>query len=78
MLIVNCKIPGCFLTKDIKTPSPLPLRNGHLDIKDAQCDENKNGRKVSYHIISRLGAVGVQTFPSKLAKFAGKVGIELT
>ena len=40
---------------------PLPLlRSGHLDIKDAQCAENKDGRKISYQIISCLGATGVQ------------------
>ena len=33
-------------------PSP-PLRIGHLDIKDAQCPKNIDGRKISYHIISR-------------------------
>ena len=37
-----------------------PFRSSHLNIKDAQCAENKDGRKISYHIISRLGAVGVQ------------------
>ena len=64
-----------------------PLRSGHLDIKDAQCAEIKEGRKISYHIISRLGAEGVQKwrfgrpkihFFSKMAKFAGKTGIDLT
>ena len=36
------------------------LRSGHLDIKDAQCAKKKGGRKISYHIISRLGAAVVQ------------------
>ena len=62
------------------------LRNYYLDIKDAQCAENKDGRKIS-HIILRLGATGVQKglfgHPkiqvfSKVAKFAGKIGIDLT
>ena len=35
-------------------PPPLSLRSGHLDIKDEQCSENKDGRKISHHIISRL------------------------
>ena len=39
-------------------PPPLfspPFRSIHLDIKYAQCAENKNGRKISYHIMSHLG-----------------------
>ena len=48
---------GCFPTKDMQTTH---LRSGHLDIKDAQCAKYKDGRKISYHIISRLGAAGVQ------------------
>ena len=37
------------------TPPPtLPL-----DIEDAECAENEYGRKVSYHIILRLGASAV-------------------
>ena len=52
-----------------------------------QCAENKDGRKISYHIISCLGAMSDQKgrfggrkikFSSKVAKFAGKIGIELT
>ena len=43
-------------------PPPLlyPLRSGHLDIKDAQCAETKDVLKMSYHIISRLGIMGIQ------------------
>ena len=42
--------------------------------------KNNDGRKIPYHIISRLGAAGAQTCPngatniehsSKVAKFAG-------
>ena len=64
-----------------------PLRSGHLDIKDAQCAENKVGRKMLYHIISCLGAVGVHKerfgrqkiqFSSKMAKFPGQIGIDMT
>ena len=53
-------------------PPPSPhLRSGHVDIKDAQCAENKDGRKISNHImfISRLavralkrGFFGTQKF----------------
>ena len=39
--------------------TPPPLRSGHLDIKDAQCAKKNYARKISYHIISRLGAAGV-------------------
>ena len=38
--------------------SDIPLRSGHLDIKDAQYATYKDGRKISYHNISRLGAAG--------------------
>ena len=31
-----------------------------MDIKDAQCAENKDGGKISHHIISRLGTTVVQ------------------
>ena len=51
---------GPVTTKDIATPLPFPLRSGDLDIKDAQCAENKDRHKISYHIISRLGVTGVQ------------------
>ena len=48
-------------TKDMQTtPSPLPIRNVHLDIKDAQCAETKDVLKISYHIILRFGAMDVQ------------------
>ena len=71
---------GCFPTKNMQTPSLSPLRNGHLDIKYAKCAKNKDRPKISYHIISRLSAVGVQIerfrcpkmqLSSKVAKFAG-------
>ena len=69
---------GCFLTKDMQTPPPL--RSGHINIRDEQCAKNKDGRKISDHIISRLGAMGVQKgrfgrpkiqLSSKVTKFAG-------
>ena len=65
---------------------PLSLRSGHLDIKDAQSTKKNDRRKISYHIISRLGATGVQKghfghpniqLSSKVAKFAGYIGIDL-
>ena len=68
-------------------PTPPPLRSGHLDIKHAQCAETKDVLKISYHTISRVGAVGVRKgcfghpkirFSSKDAKFAEKIGIDLT
>ena len=33
---------------------------GHLDIRDEQYAENKDGRTMLHHIISRLSATGVQ------------------
>ena len=57
-----------------------PIRSGHLDIKDAQCDKKNDGHKISYHIISRWGTAAVQKgrferpkikLSSKVAKFAG-------
>ena len=69
---------------DKQTPS---LRSDHLNINDAQCAENKDGLKISYHIITCLGTTGVQKgrfgrpkvqFSSKVAKFARKIGIDLT
>ena len=60
-----------------------PLRSDNLDMKDAQCAETKDERKISYHVISRLDAMGVQKgrfWPlefilfSKVAKFAVKIG----
>ena len=39
---------------------PPPVRSGHLNIKYAQCAENKDGRKISYNITSRLGTMGFQ------------------
>ena len=67
-------------TKDMQIPHPPLLKSGHLDIKYAQCAENKDVSKISYHIISRVGAVGIQKgrfghqkiqFSSKVAKFSG-------
>ena len=62
--LVNCpyasnKLLALSQSKDMQIPPP-PLRRGHLDIKDAQCVKNKDGRKIPYHIISRLGAASVQ------------------
>ena len=48
---------------------PSPLRSGHLDIKDAQCDATKVARKISYYIISRLGAVGSKRSVLGIKKF---------
>ena len=76
---------GCFSTKDMQT-SP-PLRSGHLDIKDAQCAKTKEVLKKPYHIISRFRVMSVKKerydrpkikFSSIVAKFAGKIGIDLT
>ena len=36
------------------------LRSGHLDVKYTQCAKKYDGRKISYQIISRLGAAGDQ------------------
>ena len=69
----------CLPTKDMQTSPPL-LRTDHLDIKDAKCAKDKDGRKVSYRIISRLGVAGIQKghfgsskiqLSSIVAKFAG-------
>ena len=48
---------GCFPTTDMQTP---PLRSDHFDTKNAQCAKKNDGRKIAYHIISRLGAAAVQ------------------
>ena len=55
----------------------LPLRSGHLDIKDAQCAKKIMGVNLMSHHIA-FGAVGVQKerlkkiqFFSKVAKFTG-------
>ena len=37
---------------------PPSLRSVNLDIKSAQCAENKDCRKLSYNIISCFGAAG--------------------
>ena len=59
---------------------PPPLISGHLDIKYAQCVKKNDERKISDHIISRLGAAGVQNgrfrrpkiqLSLKVVKFAG-------
>ena len=65
---------------------PPPLRSGQLDIKDAQCAENKDGRK--FHITTyriwvprafKRGILGAQNLNFfKVAKFAEKIGIDLT
>ena len=69
---------GPVKTKDMQTY--LPLRIGHLDIKDAQCAKKNDGHKISYHIISRYRAMGVLKrrfghrqiqLSSKVAKFVG-------
>ena len=77
----NQVFEGCFPTNDMQTP--LPLRSGHLDIKNAKCAKKYDGRKISYHIISRLG-VQKECFghpkiqlSSKVTKFVGKIGIDL-
>ena len=63
------------------------FRSDHLDIRDAQCAETKDVVKISHHIISRSGAMGVQRirfgrpkiqFSLKVAKLAGQIGIDLT
>ena len=70
-------ITGLFLNYGYADPPPL--KSGHLDIRDAQCPKN-DGRKISYHIISGLGAAAVQKgrfgrpkiqLFSKMAKLAG-------
>ena len=75
----GCSAPpyilGALSQLRIWRPPPPPLKGGHLDIKDTQCAENKDGRTISYHIISRLGAAGVQKGPSRRPKiqFSSKV-----
>ena len=68
---------GFFSSTDLQTPL---FRSRHLDIKDAQCAKKNNGRKISYYIISHLGAGVAQTHPngapkvqlcSKVGEFAG-------
>ena len=74
---------GLFLNLGYADPPSL-YRSSHLDIKDAQCAENKDVLKISYHIISCLGVIGVQKwhfgrpkihFFSKVGRFTGKLGI---
>ena len=80
---------GCFLTTDLQTPPLPPPHNwpSRHNIKDAQYAKENYGRKISYHIISRLGAAGVQKVRfghpkiqvfSKVTKYAGSIGIDLT
>ena len=45
---------------------PPPLRSGHIDIKDAQRAETKDGREISYRVCS------------KVTQCSGKIGIDLT
>ena len=40
-----------------------PLISSHLDMKDVQCAKKNDGREVSYHIITHLGATAAQTAP---------------
>ena len=54
---------------------PPLLRSCHLDIKKARWANNKDGRKISYHIISRLGAQKLNFF-LKWSHFQGR--LELT
>ena len=77
---------GHVSSKNMQTPSPSPIRSGHLDIKYVQCAETKDVVKKSYHIISRIRVMGVQKvqkgaqkikFSSKVAKFAGNIRIDM-
>ena len=63
---------GCFPTTDLQTP-PTLLRGDLLGIKDTQCANKNDGREISYHIKSRLGATGApkMQLSSKVGKFAG-------
>ena len=60
--------------------------NMNLDIKDTQCAKTQGRRKMSHHIVLRLGATGVQKrcfrrqnihFSSKVTKFAERIRIDL-
>ena len=35
---------------DPSPPPPFPLKSGNLDIKDTQCAENKDERKIAYSV----------------------------
>ena len=67
--------PGCFPTNDMQLPSshiPLPLRSGHLNIKDVQCVDKNDGCKISYlHILScdRAGFPDLKLFPINLKNY---------
>ena len=83
----TCRSRLFFQLRVCWTPPPPPLRSDHLDIRDAQCAENNDGCIISSYITSRLGAMGVQNrrfgrpkiqFFPKVAKFAGKIEIDLT
>ena len=91
MRIFFCSVlSGPVLTKDMQTQphlSPLPLRSGHLHIKDAQCAETKDVLKnpiTLYRIFELLASKRSKKirdkiiFSSKVAKFAGKIEIDLT
>ena len=73
---------GCFPSTNMQTPLPIPsgVPSSEIRIKDAQCPKKNDERKISYHIISHLGAAGVHKgrfgrpiiqLSSKVAKFAG-------
>ena len=42
------RIMGPVPSKDMQIPPPL--RSGHIDIRDAQCPENNDGRITSYRV----------------------------
>ena len=69
---------------DLSSPPPPFLRSGHLDIKDAQCAETKDVLKISHRVFelwaSKRGVMGAQkiNFSLKVAKFSGKMEINLT
>ena len=70
---------GFFSNKDF-----LPLRSGHLDIKDAQCAETKEKSCVRFFRFLVIGVLNVQKdaqkikFSSKVVKFTGKIRTHLT
>ena len=64
---------------------PSLLKSGHLDIKDEQYAESKDVLKISYHIQNQDVHIPIKTFgrpkimfSSKISKFAGNIGIDLT
>ena len=58
---INQNLQGSVTTEDMQSPHHRPplLRIGQLDMKDAHCAKKNDERKISYHIISRLGATAV-------------------